>query len=112
MLFLRKVELGWNNKQKMIKNKLKLGYLVVLTLAMALGMGGVANAANLTWTANYTVDLSSPDINLTIVSGSKASSLIVGTGTVQVIVASGDTFTITSADRDFDFSGDTTSVVS
>ena len=88
----------------MIKNKLKLG-LVVLAMLAVFGVASYASAAALTWTADYTVDLSSPDINLTILSGSEATSLVVGTGTVQVAVAEGDTFQITSADRDLNVSG-------
>src|SRR3989339_2280480 len=93
--------------------KLKISLLVVaLALFVGFGFAGSANAAALTWSANYTIDLSDPDINLTIVSGSEATSLVVGTGTIAVVVAEGDIFTVTSADQDLLFSGNTTSVTS
>lgn len=62
-----------------------------------------AAALDLTWSADQTIDLSSPDVDLTILSGSTASDLVVNTGTVVVTVASGDTFSITSASADFGF---------
>ena len=79
---------------------------------MAFGVASYASAAALTWTADETIDLSDSDINLTIISGSRATSLVVGTGTLQVVVANTDVFTVTSATTDFSFSGNTTSLVS
>lgn len=79
-------------------NKLKIGFLV---MALSFAMVGMmpAYAADVTYSADTTVDLSSPDINLTILSGSTATSVVVGTGTVVVVVPASGTFTITSADR-------------
>ena len=96
----------------MIK-KLKISLLIIaVALFVGFSFAGSVNAAALTWSADYTVDLSLPDINLTIVSGSEATSLVIGTGTLQVVVPENDVFTVTSADQDFMFSGNTTSVVS
>lgn len=92
----------------MIKNKLQFGLLALAVFAV-LGLAVHVNAAALTWSADQTVDLSSPDINLTIVSGSEATSLVVGAESIAVVVASGDTFTITSADRELEVTGVTTS---
>jgi len=92
----------------MIK-KLKIGLLIV-ALAFFAGVG-FANAADLSWTADTTIDLSSPDVNLTIASGSKATSLVVGTGSIDIVVPNGNSFTITSASRDLTVSGVTTADV-
>ena len=77
----------------MIKNKYKLG-LVALSVLMVFGMATFANAQALIWGADQTVDLSSPDVNLTIVSGSRATSLVVNTGSIAIVVPNGDSFTI------------------
>lgn len=94
----------------MIK-KLKIGFLslVALALALVLVLGGVsmvrAAAGDLVWSAAQTVDLSSPDLNLTIASGSTASSLVVNTGTIVPTLFSGDVFTVaTAAAGDFSIS--------
>src|SRR3989344_292947 len=91
-------------------NKLKFG-LIVLVALVAFGVGADANPQALSWTANQTVDLSDPDIDLTIVSGSAATSLVVGTGTIQVIIPNASVFTVTSASRSLVASGMTTSGV-
>ena len=80
----------------MIK-KLKIGLLVVI-LALFIGASSVY-AADITYSVDTTVDLSSPDINLTILAGSVATSTVVNAGTVVVTVPVSSTFTITSADR-------------
>ena len=80
----------------MIKTKIiKIG-LAGATILSLLGGAGVALAAagDLTWSAAQTIDLSSPDLNLTIASGSTAESLVVNTGTVVANLASGDVFTV------------------
>ncbi len=77
-------------------NKLKIG-LVTLGVLSLVVFGGTASAANLTWGADQTVDLSSPDMDLTIASGSTATSLVVGTGTLVVGLVSGETFTVATA---------------
>jgi hypothetical protein len=71
-----------------------------------------AHAQALTWTASEAVDLSSPDVNLTIVSGSEATSLVVGTGDLKVVVPNGDTFTVTSQSRSLSTTGATSASVS
>jgi len=89
--------------------KLKISLLIV---ALALFIGaGYAYAADLSWTADTTIDLSSPDVNLTVVSGSKATSLVVGTGSINIIIPNGNSFTVTSASRDLTVSGVTTADV-
>src|SRR3989344_9329043 len=93
----------------MIK-KLKLGLLAISLLAV-FGLVGYASAADLSWSANQTIDLSDPDVNLTIVSGSRATSLVVNTGSIAIVVADGDSFTVTSASRDLVVSGASTADV-
>ena len=93
----------------MIK-KLKIGlFVAVLSI---FGVVSYANAAALTWTANQTITLSSPAINLTILSGSKATSLVVNIGSIAVVVASGDSFYVTSAVRELSVTGNTSSSIS
>lgn len=87
----------------MIK-KLKFGFLVAV---LSLVGTGYAYAADITYNADTIVDLSSPDINLTILSGSVATSVVVGTGSVVATVPASGVFRITSADRYFNFSGET-----
>jgi peptidoglycan hydrolase-like protein with peptidoglycan-binding domain len=93
-----------------IKNKFKLVLSSVALFAVA-STPNLLYAAALTWSADQTVNISSPNINLAILSGSEATSLVVNTGNISVAVASGDTFTVTSADRMLDVSGNTTSSV-
>jgi hypothetical protein len=90
--------------------KIFLKRLLAVALGLGISLAGVstASAANLTWTADHTVALTSPAINMTILSGSKANSLIVGTGDMQVAVANGDTFSVTSTDRRLLLTGATT----
>ena len=87
-----------------------LGLLIVAIFAV-FGLANSANAAALTWSANETVDLSDPDVNLTIASGSAATSLVVGTGSIAVVVPNGSVFTVTSASRDLGVTGDSSSEV-
>lgn len=79
----------------MIK-KLKIGLLImVLSLAVGVGSAGAA-AGDVVWSVNQTIDLSSPNMNLTIVAPSTASSIDVGTGTITPTLASGDIFTVST----------------
>ena len=91
----------------MIK-KLKIGFSLILALSLAFfaGAGMVyAAAGDLTWSAAQTIDLSSPDMNLTIASGSTASTFVVGTGTITPTLALGDVFTVaTESAGDFSIS--------
>lgn len=91
--------------------KLKLGLSVGLALALFLG-AQAAMATDIIFTGSVTVSLTNPAIDLTITSGSKATSLVVDTGSISVVVPSAEVITITSTDRDLSFSGDTTSIVS
>lgn len=80
----------------MIK-KLKLSLLIAV-LSLALVGGSVfAAAGDLTWSAAQTIDLSSPDLDLTIASGSTASSMVVNAGTIVPTLALGDVFTVSTA---------------
>ena len=91
-----------------MKNFLKR--LGVLTLGLGISLAGVntAFAQALTWSADQTIDLSTPDINLTIVSGSEATSLVVDVDTIQVVIPNGATFTVTSASRGLIVTGNVT----
>jgi len=95
----------------MIKNKLKIS--LVFALVMMFGATSLAGAADLTYSADTTVDLSSPDIDLTIVSGAEATTVVVNAGTVVVTLpVSGNAFTITSASRHLLISGQTAALSS
>ena len=82
--------------EKVIK-RIGLGLLVAV-LSLTVGFGS-AYAADITYSVDTTVDLSSPDINLTILADSVATSTVINAGTVVVTVPVSSTFTITSADR-------------
>jgi hypothetical protein len=69
----------------------------------------VASAAGLTYSADTTVALTSPAINLTILQGSMANSVVVNTGSVVITAQTGDVFTITSASQGLAASGATDS---
>jgi hypothetical protein len=93
--------------------KIFLKRLAAVGLGLGISLAGVntAFAATLTWSSDYTVDLASPDINLTILSGSQASSLVVQDDFVQVILGTGDVFTITATDRALHVAGASTAEV-
>jgi hypothetical protein len=69
--------------------------LVLVGIALPL----VASAAGLTYSADTTVALTSPAINLTILQSSTANSLVVNSGNVVVMAQAGDVFAITSSSR-------------
>ena len=73
------------------------------------GVVGFASAAALNWSVSQTIDLSSPDIDLTILSGSEATSLVVNTGSIVVVVANGNSFSVTSDVRALTVTGNTSS---
>lgn len=81
--------------------------IAIVLLAVSLLSSSVAYAADLTYSVNTTIDLSDPDINLTILAGSTATSLSVGTGSFAVTVPQGARFTVTSASRNLTTSGGT-----
>jgi len=88
----------------MTKNRNASFIAVILAFALVFGSVGTANAADLNFSVDTTIDLSSPDIDLTIKAGSVATSMVVNTGTVVVTVSAGSAFTITSASRDLSIS--------
>lgn len=80
----------------MIK-KLKIGLLIAV-LSAGLGISAVAHATDaITYTDDTTVTVGA--YNYTIVGGSTATSVAVGAADLTVIMPSGSTFTLTSADR-------------
>lgn len=79
----------------MIK-KLKIGLLILALVFLGATYVNAA-AGDLVWSSAQTIDLSSPDLNLTIASGSTASSLVVNTGTIVPTLALGDVFTVSTA---------------
>lgn len=85
-----------------------LWLVIVAFLAAAGGFAGitVAYAAPLTYSADTTVSLSSPVINLTIASGSTADSLTVNATSVLVSLSAtgGNSLTLTSAQSDLSVS--------
>ena len=98
----------------MIKN-LKRNRLAVFAAGVALLLGTVfaqtAVAADLTYSADTTVSLSSPAINITIESGSEATSVTVNAGTIDATIPGGSYFEVTSASRDLTITGYTASNV-
>jgi len=81
----------------MIK-KLKIGLMSLAVLAFVFAGANIASAT-VTYDVDTTIDLSSPDINLTILATSVATSVATGTGSVTAVVPNGSTFIITSANR-------------
>lgn len=80
----------------------------LLSVTLSVALVGTVNAAagDLTYSADTTVALTSPNsYNLTILSGSTAESLVINAGTVVVTMGAGDVFTITSASTDLSISG-------
>lgn len=85
-----------------MKNKLMRIGTAALTTGALLGsmlFATGAAAANLTYSADTIVTLTSPAISFTIASGSTASSLVTGTGTLTVGIGVTDAFTLTSVTR-------------
>lgn len=88
--------------------KIFLKRFVAVALGLGISLAGVSTAfaANLTWSVDHTVALTSPDaINMTIVGGSVANSFVVNTNNVQVVIGNGDLFTINSGDRQLEITG-------
>lgn len=76
-----------------------LKFFAVAFVAAGLFVASAALAANLSYTADTNIALTSPAITLTIASGSTATALEVGTGSITVTVPVGGHFTVTSASR-------------
>ncbi|KKW16093.1 MAG: Mucin-5B [Parcubacteria group bacterium GW2011_GWA1_50_14] len=80
-------------------------------LSIAFGLLVVAWAPGMVWGAdlNYNVDtavaLSSPNITLTIISGSQATSLMVNAGNIVVAIPTGSNFTVRSPSRNLTVAG-------
>ena len=97
LIVLYKVDSALTNlKNKMIK-KLKISLLLFAVLALALSTGFVANAADLTFSADAVVTVNSN--NYTITSGSAATSIVVGATTLTVTVPDGSQLGLVSLDR-------------
>lgn len=71
-----------------------------LLLVAPLVMASPALAANqLTFNADATIDLTNPDVNITVMNGSIADSITPGAGTISITISSGGSITLRSADR-------------
>jgi len=81
----------------MTKNKLKLGLVALGTIATIGLSASAALAAVLEYSANTSVTLTGSGVALVITSGSKATSLVIGTTSLDVVVPTSSTFTVTSA---------------
>ncbi|MFZ3011694.1 MAG: peptidoglycan-binding protein [Minisyncoccia bacterium] len=92
-----------------MKNKLKL---FAMAMFMFFGVVGLVGAAALNWSVDQTINLTSPDIDLTIASGSAATSLVVNAGDIDVVLGAGDVFTVTPVSGALTVSGNTTATVS
>ncbi len=92
--------------------KLKNFFAAAAVLGLALSVPASALAADLNYNANTTLSLTSPAITLTILSGSKATSIVVNAGSFVVVVPASSTFTVTSASRDLSAGGTSNSATS
>jgi hypothetical protein len=94
--------------------KIFLKRFVAVALGLGISLAGVtpALASTFTWSADTIVNLSSPQsINMTIASGSHADTFVVNAGSITVAIANGDSFTISSGDRQLQVTGRSTDVV-
>ena len=80
----------------MIK-KLKIGFLVAV-LSLAVGVNS-ANAADLTYSSDTPVLLTTPNYTVTIKSGSEATTVTVGASSFRVVVPTSSTFTVASTNN-------------
>ncbi|MCE9517739.1 hypothetical protein K8Q96_01915 [Candidatus Nomurabacteria bacterium] len=92
--------------QNKITRKLKISLLSLFVLSLALTGASSVSAENTTYNVDTVVDLSSPDINLTILSGSVATSVVADTGSVIATVPASNIFTITASGRALTTSGE------
>ncbi|MBI2013526.1 MAG: hypothetical protein HYS87_01735 [Candidatus Colwellbacteria bacterium] len=67
----------------------------------------IALAQGLVWDADQTINLTGPNVELTILSGSEADSLIVRDDDIQVVVANQDVFEVQSAGGELSVGGAT-----
>jgi hypothetical protein len=93
--------------------KMHLRRLAAVALGLGISLSGVSTAlaANMTFTADYIVDFSNPDVSITIVSGSVANSVVVTDSDMQVVIANGDSMTITSANTDIVVANETSATI-
>lgn len=71
-----------------------------LLLVASLAAANPAKAANdLTFDADTTIDLTDPDVNITVMSGSIVDSITPGAGTISVTMSNGGQLTLRSSDR-------------
>lgn len=82
-------------------------FFLAVFLLWGVAFSGTANAAALNYNADTRIQLSSPEIYLTILSGSGADSLVVGTSTMVISVPSSTVFTLISDSRDLSYTGQT-----
>lgn len=79
--------------------------LAVLGILAITWVQRTAYGADLNYNADTDIALSSPNIQLTIVSGSQATSLTVNAGDIVVTIPTGSTFTVRSPSRDLTVAG-------
>ncbi len=90
-----------------MKKYLRRLVAVGLGLGISLAGASIAFAQDLTYDADTTVALTAPDIDLTIIAGSEADSLVVNDDSIVVTLPADTTFTLTSASRHMSISGQT-----
>ncbi|MDP9249424.1 MAG: hypothetical protein M3M85_02875 [bacterium] len=88
---------------------IKKNFIALVALLLVLG-GGSLSAASLNWSADQTVYIVDADTDLTVVSGSTASTLVVASDSIVVTLEEGDVFTV-NAEVALEVTGETTSVV-
>ena len=100
-------------KNIMIKNKIKIGLVALGTIATMGLSASAALAANITYSADTDVYLTSTGYTLTIKSGSVATSVVVNAGTIDIVVPISSTFTLASRNNvDLTGAGGATSTTS
>lgn len=95
------------DEQQISKKHMKLKHFGfgVTGLVASLMVTTTVFAANLNWSADTDVVLTSPAVTLTILSGSGATDLVINSGNVVVTVPASGTFSIKSTTRDLSPTG-------
>ena len=105
--------MGRKNENIMIKNKIKIGLVALGTIATMGLSASSAFAANITYSADTDVYLTSTGYTLTIKSGSVATSVVVNASTIDIVVPISSTFTLASRNNvDLTGAGGATSTTS
>jgi hypothetical protein len=89
----------------MTRHKLQLALISFAIAVLAISGASAALAADLTFSVDTIISLSSPAIDLTVLANSQATSLTVNEGSIVVTVPAGSSFIVTSASKGLNVSG-------